>query len=250
MASLLYLSVRPERDAATAEHASFRTALGVPAARLDRLDLVTGALPDDVFDRYDGFVVGGSPFNVTDAAKSETQRRVERDLERIAENALQGGRPAFFTCFGIGVVTRLLGGVVTTSHPEQTSAAEVRTTPEAAQDPLFSPAGPAFTAFTAHKEGSAHVPADAVRLAGNDACPVQAYRVGDRLYATQFHPEPSPRDFADRMTFYRTTGYFDPRAFISVQEAVLSATVVEPARILGRFADLVATAGAVGVLRR
>ncbi|UGS26262.1 GMP synthase [Microbacterium resistens] len=238
MASLLYVGVRPELDAATAERASFRVALGVRPDELDRIDLVTTPLPDDAGERYAGFVIGGSPFNATDAAKSDTQRRLEADLERIAQRAIDGGPPAFFTCFGIGVVTRLLGGTVTTDHPEEASAAEVRTTPAAAADPLFGPSAPAFTAFTAHKEGSREAPPGAVLLAANDACPVQAYRVGDRLWATQFHPEPSPRDFADRMTFYRTTGYFDPAAFETVQEAVLRSAVTEPARILGRFADI------------
>ena len=235
MASLLYVGVRPELDAATAERASFRVALGVDADALDRIDLTTAALPDDVFDRYAGFVIGGSPFNVTDVRKSETQRRVEADLERIAERAIDGATSAFFTCFGIGVVTRLLGGEVGMATPEEATAAEIRTTIDGAADPLFGAAGPVFHAFTAHKEGSVVAPPSAVLLAGNDSCPVQAYRVGADLYATQFHPEPSPRDFADRMVFYRTTGYFDPDAFHTVQEAVLDSVVTEPARILHRF---------------
>ncbi|GAB6856631.1 glutamine amidotransferase-related protein [Microbacterium xylanilyticum] len=237
MASLLYVGVRPELDAATAERASFRVALGVDADVLDRIDLTTAALPDDAFDRYAGFVIGGSPFNVTDVRKSETQLRVEADLERIAARAIDGATTAFFTCFGIGVVTRLLGGSVGTENPEEATAAEIRTTPEGAADPLFGPAGATFHAFTAHKEGSTQAPPGAVLLAGNDSCPVQAYRVGADLYATQFHPEPSPRDFADRMVFYRTTGYFDPDAFHTVQEAVLASVVTEPARILHRFGE-------------
>ncbi|MGN7862597.1 glutamine amidotransferase-related protein [Microbacterium sp. 22303] len=237
MASLLYVGVRPELDAATAERASFRVALGVDADALDRIDLTTSALPDDVFDRYAGFVIGGSPFNVTDVRKSETQRRVESDLERIAERAIDGATTAFFTCFGIGVITRLLGGEVGMDNPEEATAAEIRTTAAAVTDPLFGPAGPVFHAFTAHKESAVAVPSGAVLLAGNDTCPVQAYRVGADLYATQFHPEPSPRDFADRMVFYRTTGYFDPDAFHTVQEAVLESVVTEPARILHRFGE-------------
>ena len=49
-------------------------------------------------------------------------------------------------------------------------------------------------------------------LASNDGCPVQAYRVGDRLYATQFHPEPTAKAFTERMAVYRDDGYFDSRA--------------------------------------
>src|SRR4051794_32308651 len=108
MASLLYVCVRPERGAAEAEHASFQRGLGV--AELDQLDLVTDPLTDEVLARYDGFVIGGSPFNVTDAVKTPLQKRVEADLERIAARSLVGETATFFTCFGIGIVTRMLGG--------------------------------------------------------------------------------------------------------------------------------------------
>jgi GMP synthase (glutamine-hydrolysing) len=37
------------------------------------------------------------------------------------------------------------------------------------------------------------------------------------------------------MVFYRTTGYFDPDAFHTVQEAILESVVTEPSRILHRF---------------
>lgn len=234
MASLLYVCVRPERGAADAEHRSFRRALGV--ARLDRLDLLEQPLTDEALDGHRGFVIGGSPLNVTDAVKSALQERVEAGLERIAARALDGAAAAMFTCFGIGVVTRMLGGTVDLDHPEPASAGPIRTTPAAADDPLFGPSGAELTVFTAHKEGSATAPPGAELLATNDACPVQAYRVGSHLYATQFHPEPTPRDFADRMTFYRTTGYFDPDEFDAVQQKVLGSPVPDGPELLRRFA--------------
>ncbi|KDA07005.1 GMP synthase [Microbacterium sp. CH12i] len=234
MASLLYVCVRPEKGAAEAEHVSFLRGLGVD--ELDQLDLVATPLTDDVLARHRGFVIGGSPFNVTDAEKTPLQLRVEADLERIAARALEDETAAFFTCFGIGVVTRMLGGTLTLEHPESTSATEIRTTDAAASDPIFGPSAPALKVFTAHKESASAAPADATLLATNDACPVQAYRVGTHLYATQFHPEPSPRDFADRMTFYRNNGYFDAEAFERVEAEVLAADSVNGANLLRRFA--------------
>ncbi len=239
MVPLLYVCVRPELGAADAEHASFRRALGVDV--VDRLDLLTERLDPARLARYRGVVVGGSPFNVTDAAKSSEQRRVENDLERIAGMAIDSDLAAFFTCFSIGVVTRMLGGTVTSDTPESASATVIRTTAAGADDPVFGPSAPALTVFTAHKESAVAVPDDAVLLATNDTCPVQAYRVGTHLYTAQFHPEPTPRDFADRMTFYRSTGYFDPAEFDLVQGQVLAASVTEGAALLRRFATTVAS---------
>ena len=236
MASLLYVCVRPETGAADAEHASFRRALGVDV--VDRLDLLHEPLTAAHLDRYRGVVIGGSPFNVTDVEKTPVQRRVEADLETLARAAAERRIAAFFTCFSIGVLTRLLGGEVVTTMPEPASATVIDTTPDGAVDPVFGPSGPALTVFTAHKESAAATPPGAVLLATNATCPVQAYRVGTHLYAAQFHPEPTPRDFADRMTFYRTTGYFDPDRFDAVQQQVLAASVTEGAALLRRFAEL------------
>ncbi|MBO0981258.1 GMP synthase [Microbacterium sp. SD291] len=235
MASLLYVCVRPETGAADAEHDSFRRALGVDV--VDRLDLLEERVDPARLARYRGVVVGGSPYNVSDASKSALQQHVETDLQRIARHAIDGGIAAFFTCFSIGVVTRMLGGEVTLDTPESASATVIETTADGAADPVFGPSAPALTVFTAHKESSIAVPDGGVLLATNPICPVQAYRVGTHLYAAQFHPEPTPRDFADRMTFYRTTGYFDPDEFDVVQGQVLSASVTEGAALLRRFAE-------------
>ncbi|MGH8955737.1 MAG: glutamine amidotransferase-related protein [Microbacterium sp.] len=240
MVSLLYVCVRPELGAADAEHASFRRALGVDV--VDRLDLLTERLDPARLARYSGVVVGGSPFNVSDVEKSAVQLRVEADLEHIARLAIDSQVAAFFTCFSIGVVTRMLGGHVTSDTPESASATVIETTAAGAADPVFGPSSPALTVFTAHKESAAALPEGAVLLATNDTCPVQAYRVGTHLYTAQFHPEPTPRDFADRMTFYRTTGYFDPDEFDAVQGQVLSASVTEGAALLRRFAQTFAAA--------
>jgi GMP synthase (glutamine-hydrolysing) len=239
-APLLYVCVRPQQGAAAAEYGSFRTATRLDETRLAQHDLVREPLPDDVFERYGGFVVGGSPFNVADpeSTKTPVQRRLEADLERIAAAAAERTTTALFTCYGIGVVTRLLGGTVTRAFPEDTGPVAIELTAEGRADPLLGGLASRFTALTAHKEGTQAPPPDAVLLATNDGCPVQAYRVGDRLYATQFHPEPSTRDFVERMAVYRDDGYFEASAYDEVAGRVLAASVTEPARVLREFARL------------
>lgn len=235
MSSVLYVCVRPERSAADAEHRSFARDLGI--RHLDRLDLLHASLETAEWEQYEGFAIGGSPFNVTDPDKSEEQRAVEHDLERIAARAMEGRAAALFTCYGIGVVTRMLGGQVTMEHPERVQAARIRLTAAGMTDALFGPNGAEMSVFTAHKESAASTPPGAVLLATNEACPVQAYRAGERLYATQFHPEASPQDFADRMAVYRASGYFDAGEYAATEEMVLSASV-DGADLLGRFPGL------------
>ncbi|MET0812180.1 MAG: GMP synthase, partial [Microbacterium sp.] len=191
-----------------------------------------------VFDRYSGFVVGGSPFNLTDpeSTKTDVQRRLEGDLERIARAAADQRTAAMFTCYGIGVVTRMLGGEVSRAYPEDTGPVAIELSESGGSDPLFGGLARRFTALTAHKEGSGTVPSGAVLLATNEGCPVQAYRVGDRLYATQFHPEPTAAAFTERMAVYRDDGYFAASDYDAIASRVLAASITEPARLLRAFA--------------
>lgn len=235
---LLYVCVRPQEGAAAAEYESFRSAMRLDASQLHRWDLVVDPLPPDAAERFGGFVVGGSPFNVTDpeSTKTDAQRRQEADLERIAGAAARRETAALFTCYGIGIVTRMLGGEVSRAHPEDTGPTVVEVTRAAQRDALFGGLASRFTVLTAHREGAPRVPPGAELLATNVACPVQAYRVGDRLYATQFHPEADARAFIDRMTVYRNDGYFDAGDFDSIAARVQAASVTEPRRLLHAFA--------------
>ncbi|MGU3645723.1 glutamine amidotransferase-related protein [Microbacterium sp. C23T] len=244
-APLLYVCVRPQLGAAAAEYESFRSAMHLDESRLAHHDLVRDPLPDDAFERYSGFLVGGSPFNVTDpeSTKTDAQRRLEAGLARIAERTAAGDGPAaLFTCYGIGIATRTLGGTVSRAFPEDTGPVAVALTKQASADPLFGALANRFTALTAHKEGTESLPQGAVLLARNDGCPVQAYRVGDRLYATQFHPEPTTKAFTERMAVYRDDGYFDSADYDAIAGRVLAASVTEPTRLLRAFADRFAPA--------
>ena len=239
-APLLYVCVRPQLGAAAAEYESFRAAMHLDEGRLARHDLVRDPLPDAVFDEYAGFLIGGSPFNVTDpeSTKTDAQRQLEAGLTLIAERAVTGDGPAaLFTCYGIGVATRALGGTVTRAFPEDTGPVTIELTDAAGSDPLFGGLAHRFAALTAHKEGTENLPPGAVLLAQNDGCPVQAYRVGDRLYATQFHPEPTTKAFTERMAVYRDDGYFDSADYDAIAGRVLAASVTEPARLLRAFAE-------------
>lgn len=236
----LFLSVRPEIEAVGPEYESVRRAMGVDAGRLEHLRLDVDPLGDLSIEEYSGIVVGGSPFNVTtpEAGKHEVQRRVESDLTRLAEQALAADFPLLLTCYGIGVLTRLLGGEVGTAYGEQAQAVEIRLTADGAADPLVGALPERFEALVGHKEATERLPADAQLLAGSAGCPVQIYRVGRRVYATQFHPEVSTSDFIARAQVYRHHGYFPASELREVGERLAAASVTQPQRLLRRFAEL------------
>ena len=112
MSPLVYVCARPQQGAAAAEYESFRQAMRLDENELERWDLVRDPWPTDAARRWRGAVVGGSPFNVTDpeSAKTDAQRRLEGDLAQLAHAAASGETAALFTCYGIGVATRALGG--------------------------------------------------------------------------------------------------------------------------------------------
>jgi GMP synthase (glutamine-hydrolysing) len=233
----LLLQVRPEEGPRESELASMRAGSGL-GDRLESLRVDVEPVPADVLDRYAGVLVGGSPFNVTDPEerKPDGQRNAERRLAEVAERALERDHPAFFTCYGIGVLTRVLGGVVDRSRPERVAATENRLTPAGRADPVAGALPERFFALTGHKEGVPEVPPDATLLATNDTCPVQLYRVGNVL-ASQFHPEPTTQDFVDRATAYSSYGYFPEQELAAIAADVLRARVTEPRKLLQRFVD-------------
>ncbi|GAA1752919.1 glutamine amidotransferase [Agromyces humatus] len=236
----LFISARPEVEAVGPEYESVRRASGLDASRLEHLRLDIDPLDAVDPDAFAGIVVGGSPFNVTtaDERKHPVQRRVEAELAQLAERAFDADLPLLFTCYGIGVLTLVLGGTVGTLHGEETAAVEIELTPDGRSDPLVGVLPDRFEALVGHKEATDRLPDGAVLLASSAACPVQIYRAGARVYATQFHPEVSTTDFVARAEVYRHHGYFPASELREVSERLAAASVTEPQRLLRRFVDL------------
>jgi len=238
-ASFLFLSARPEKDAVEPEYEAVRRTMALTPHQLHHHPLVDAPLADLPLSKFRGIVVGGSPFNVSteDTRKSLQQRRVETDLARLAEWAVTHDARVVFTCYGIGVLTRVLGGAVDTAHGEAAAAVEVTLTDAGTSDPLTGALPGTFQALVGHKESTSVLPNSAVLLATSVGCPVQIYRVGSHVYATQFHPEVSPEEFIARSRVYRNHGYFRADELSAVIERLTAASVTEPQRLLRRFAE-------------
>ncbi len=238
----LFLGIRPEDVAADDEYAAMLRCTGLDERQFQRVRLDQRALGAVDLDDWSGIVLGGGPFQVSDdeQMKSVVQQRVEADLRALLDDVVARDFPFLGACYGIGTLGRHQGGVVDRRFGEPVGAVQVSLTAEGARDPLFSIGGSAFGAFGGHKEALSELPSHATPLATSQHCPVQAFRVGTRVYATQFHPELDLDGLATRVETYKFAGYFEPHMAEVIIVAARSSGVTDVPNFLGRFVELFA----------
>ncbi|GEP38388.1 glutamine amidotransferase [Nocardioides psychrotolerans] len=240
MKPFLLLSIRAEADAAEEEHDAFTRFLEVGSADLERRQLGQAGLGWIDLDQWSGIVLGGGAFCVSDPEpeKSAEQRRTEEDLELVLDRVVAADFPFLGACYGIGTLGRHQGGLVDRSHPEPVGPLSVSVTADGVQDALFAGLPRSFAAYGGHKEALSVVPDGATVLATSAACPVQAFRVGANVYATQFHPELDLAGIRTRIAVYAGHGYFDPAEVASLQAAASEVRVDQPGLLLRNFSHL------------
>ena len=92
-------------------------------------------------------------------------------------------------CLGGQVMTLACGGVVDRAAVSEVGVYELDLEAAAAADPLFSLLPDKVPVAQYHGDAMLEMPEGAVLLASTHDCAVQGYRLGDRAWAVQFHPE-------------------------------------------------------------
>ena len=244
MKPFLFLGTRAEDEAADSEYAAILRCTGLDEPGVRRLRLERGELGPVDLDDWSGILLGGGPFNVSDPddEKSPVQRRVEAELGELAERVIDADFPFFGACYGIGVLGGLRGGIVDRTHGEPIGCVEVSLSDDGRADPLLAGMPDTFDVLLGHKEAVRRLPAGAVRLASSTTCPVQAFRLGRNVYATQFHPELDVEGLVLRIDTYREYGYFPPAQAQSLMDMARRSVVTEPPRLLAAFVERFARA--------
>ena len=235
----LLLSIRAEDDAADDEYRSVQRFGGLDESGLRRIVLTHRSLGRIDLADWSGIVLGGGPFNVSDPEhlKTPVQQRAEAELFELLERIVAADFPFLGCCYGVGTLGAVIGATIDRTHGEPVGGLRVNLTADGALDPLFAPLPPMFDAYGGHKEAASALPPDAVSLASSDACPIQAFRVGANVYATQFHPELDLDGLSTRIDAYRNHGYFPPDTADELKTAAGTFDVAHTGGILRRFVE-------------
>ena len=241
----LLLSIRGEDEAADDEYRAMMRFAGLDETGMHRIRLTHRPLGEIDLSQWSGIVLGGGPYNVSDepAAKSPSQRRTEAELADLLAEVIARDFPFLGCCYGVGTLGTAVGAVVDRNHSEPVGAITVDLTEQGRCDPLFSGLPATFDAFGGHKEAASSLPAHVACLASSADCPVQAFRVGANVYATQFHPELDVDGICTRIDVYKNHGYFAPETADSLKDAARQRMVEHPMAILRTFAQRYARSG-------
>ncbi|WP_121745374.1 type 1 glutamine amidotransferase [Streptomyces sp. E2N166] len=160
----------------------------------------------------------------------------------LVAEAVERGAPVFGICLGGQLLAHVAGGTVRADHGEP----EFGSTPltlraEAGSDPLFRDLPERVTAVEHHVDAVTALPPGAAWLMESERCPYQAFRVGDRAWGVQFHPEAG----ADRARSWaperiRAKG-LDPAELSRQAERDETAAEVVWREVARRFAAVVGT---------
>ena len=272
MRPFLFLGTRAEDVAADGEYDAVLRFSGLEESQCRRVrlerDSLTDVLGEVDLDDWSGVILGGGPFNVSDPEerKSPAQLRAEAELRALALQVVSTDTAFLGCCYGIGTLGSLLGGMVDRTYGEPIGAVPITLTDQGAEDPLLGvlprrpdaalapavtaglptvairvPAHPLARALLDTEGVDLHaLPRGAVLLASSATCPVQAFRLGSRVYATQFHPELDNDGLVTRIEVYRHYGYFEPAGASALIDSARAARVTEPPRLLARFVELFA----------
>ncbi len=169
-------------------------------------------IPELDLSRYSGIIAGGSPYDVCtpEDKKSPTQIQVEADFNRLFDKLIKQDFPFIGSCCGNAMLGNYLGASISRKYGEPVSGVDLQLTTAGKQDPLLQGIPTQFRVLLGHKEACDDTPPGSVLLAKGSQCLVQMFRVGQNIYATQFHPEGDPESFTFRIGIYKDHGYFPP----------------------------------------
>lgn len=214
MKTFLVLQLRPEDETSDNEYEAILKFGDLKPEETTRIRIEKNGIPELNLDDYYGIIVGGSPFDISTPAeeKSEIQNKIEADFKNLFDKVVAEDFPFLGACSGNGLLGNYCGANISKKYGEPVGGVDIHITEEGKNDPLLKDFPETFRALVGHKEACDSTPPNATLLAYSDTCPVEMFRVGNNVYATQFHPEGDADGFIVRINTYKNYGYFPAEA--------------------------------------
>jgi len=143
---------------------------------------------------FDLLVVMGGPMDVWETGLYPW---LEPEIAAIHHWVAALKRPYLGICFGHQLLAVAMGGTVGLGAAPEVGLTTVHLTAAGQADPLLAGFPAAVETFQWHGAEVQTLPQDAVVLASNAACAVQAMRVGAHAYGFQYHVEITPSTVAE-----------------------------------------------------
>lgn len=135
----------------------------------------------------DLLIILGGPIGAFD----EAQYPFLLDELELIRQRLASGKPMLGICLGAQLIARALGANVAAMGHKEIGFGPITLT-DAGRNSVLAPLAQGTPVLHWHGD-QFDIPAQAVRLAATDACPHQAFSVGDQVLALQFHLEVAPQ---------------------------------------------------------
>jgi GMP synthase (glutamine-hydrolysing) len=143
------------------------------------------SVPTDL-DDVDGVISLGGPMNVEEVA---LYGWIEKELAYL-KLAHEAGKPIVGICLGAQLIAAALGGKVTAMASPEVGFQNLKLgIPAGTTETLYQGIPWDTMQFHLHGQEVSALPPGAVPLAGSKMCKTQAFRVGLRTYAFQYHFE-------------------------------------------------------------
>jgi GMP synthase (glutamine-hydrolysing) len=237
---ILILQLRPEDATSDSEYACFLKYGGLCEGDTHRIRIEKNGIPATLdIDNYSSIIVGGSPFDISTPQdeKSTLQKMIETDFNKLLDQVVKRDFPFLGACSGNGLLGHYLGTPISTRYGEPVCCVTLDITEAGQQDKLLRGFPDQIDVLLGHKEAVDATPEGATLLMTGKACPVQMFRVGENVYATQFHPEADAAEFALRIDIYRNHGYFEPHETEALKQRVRQKPTPYAQEILKRFVE-------------
>jgi GMP synthase (glutamine-hydrolysing) len=233
----LILQIRPEDDTSNSEFEAILKYGGLGEKDVCRIRIEKTGIPDISLQDYAAVIVGGSPFDIStpELEKSTIQKKIEGDFKRLLDDVVANDFPFLGACSGCGLLGSYLNTPISGKYAEPVGGVSVSLTDDGKKDTLLAGFPDQITVLLGHKEACDVTPAGASLLIRGQVCPVQMFRIGNNVYATQFHPEGDCEGFTLRIRAYKHHGYFAPEEAQCLIQAVGEHETPFAQEILKRF---------------